>query len=171
MSNNTFTQLRKLRLSDMAQNLLITGACGSGKSYIGCAIGRSACLLDYTVRYERLSLLLAQFDQARALGNYIKFVQKIGRIALLIIDDWGLTPLNTSYRHDLLELMDQRYGQTATIIISQLPVDQWHVAVGDATLADAILDRLVHNAHRIQLSGESMRKKQTDLVVKTGPAE
>ncbi len=145
-----------------AQNLLITGPCGSGKSYVGCAFGHAACLLDYTVRYERLSLLLVQFDQARALGTYTKFVKKLAATALLIIDDWGLKPLNTSHRHDLLELMDGRYGRTATVVISQLPVDQWYATVGDATLADAILDRLIHNAHRIQLTGDSMRKLQSN---------
>ena len=141
-----------------AQNLLITGPCGSGKSFLASALGHSACLLNYEVRYLRLSSLLLQFDQARAIGTYAKFLAQLSKAALVIIDDWGLLPLRADDRRDLMELMDARYGRTSTAVISQLPVDQWYDTIGDATLADAILDRLVHNAHRVELKGESMRK-------------
>lgn len=141
------------------QNLLITGPCGCGKTFVASALGQAACLLDYSVYYARIAALLRQFDQARATGTFIKTLQHLGSVALLIIDDWGLQPLDDHQRHDLLELMDQRYRRTSTIVISQLPADQWHVSIGDVTLADAILDRLMHNAHRIELQGESMRKK------------
>ena len=142
-----------------SQNLLITGPCGSGKTYVSCAIGHAACLLDRTVRYFRLPSLLHHFEQARSTGEYLKVVQRLGAVELIIIDDFGLRPLEAVDRHDILELMDQRYGRTSIAIVSQLPVAQWHAALGDATLADAILDRVVHNAHRIELKGESMRKR------------
>ena len=144
-----------------AENLLVTGPTGAGKTYIASALGYSACLLDYSVYYARVPHLLRQFDQARATGTFSKTLQRFGAVALLIIDDWGLQPLNDNQRHDLLELMEQRYRRTSTALISQLPTDQWYASVGDATLADAILDRLMHNAHRIELKGESMRKKYT----------
>lgn len=146
---------------EKAQNLLITGPCGSGKSYVACALGRSACMLNHDVRYLRLPSLLSQFDQARATGSYHQFLQRLGLVALIIIDDWGLQPLTAADRRDLMELMDARYGRRSVAVVSQLPVDSWHSGIGDATFADAILDRLIHNAHRIVLQGESMRKRNT----------
>ena len=106
----------------------------------------------------RLPELFEACGQARAVGEYSRFIGRIGSVPLLIIDDWGLRPLDAADRHDLVEVMDRRYGQVSTAVVSQLPTDQWHGAIGDATLADAILDRVVHNAHRIRLRGESMRK-------------
>ena len=146
-----------------AQNLLITGPCGSGKTYIACALGHTACLQGYSVRYERISRLWLTLQQAKADGSYHKQLQQLAKTQLLIIDDWGLETLQPAQRHDLMEIMDDRYTQKATLIISQLPTDQWYASIGDNTLADAILDRLMHNAHRIKLSGESMRKKQAKL--------
>ena len=140
------------------QNLLITGPCGSGKTYLACALGHNACLHGYSVRYYRLSRLLLELTQARADGSYHKQLRQLARIQLLIIDDWGLEPLKPAQRNDLLEIMDDRHGQTSTSVISQLPTDQWYATIGDNTLADAILDRLMHNAHRLPLKGESMRK-------------
>jgi len=142
------------------QNLLVTGPCGSGKTYIACALGHAACMQGYRVRYTRLSRLLIELTQSKADGSYPKALQAIARLDLLILDDWGLEPLKATQRNDLMEIMDDRHGSASTMMISQLPTDQWYQSVGDNTLADAILDRLMHNAHRIQLKGESMRKKQ-----------
>jgi DNA replication protein DnaC len=140
------------------QNLLLTGPCGSGKTYIACALGHSACLRGYSTRYYRLSRLLLELTQTRADGSYHKHLRQLAKVQLLIIDDWGLDALKPAERHDLMEIMDDRHGHTSTVMISQLPTDQWYASIGDNTLADAILDRLMHNAHRLQLKGESMRK-------------
>ncbi len=146
-----------------AQNLLITGPCGSGKTFLACALGHNACLHGYTTRYYRLSRLLLAFTQAKADGSYHKLLTQTAKTRLLLIDDWGLSALTTAQRHDLMEILDDRYGTASTVMVSQLPVDQWYVTVGDNTLADALLDRLIHNAHRLVLKGESMRKKMTTL--------
>jgi DNA replication protein DnaC len=146
-----------------AQNLLLTGPCGSGKTYLGCALGHQACLHGYAVRYYRLSRLLLELTQAKADGSYHKQLKQLAKVRLLIIDDWGLEPLQPAQRNDLMEIMDDRHSHTSTLMISQLPTEQWYASIGDNTLADAILDRLMHNAHRVQLKGESMRKIQGKL--------
>ena len=152
---------------DRKQNLLITGACGSGKTYIACAIGHTACLREYSVRYYRLSRLLQELTQAKADGSYTKLLRQLSRTTVLILDDWGLEPLQPAHRHDLLEILDDRHDNSSTVVISQLPIDQWYVSIGDNTLADAILDRLMHNAHKIKLllNGEdSMRKRYAENI-------
>lgn len=141
------------------QNLLITGPCGSGKTYIACALAHAACMQGYRVRYTRLSRLMIELTQTKADGSYSKALHALSKLDLLIIDDWGLEPLKAAQRNDLMEIMDDRHGCSSTLMISQLPTDQWYQSIGDNTLADAILDRLMHNAHRINLKGESMRKK------------
>lgn len=163
ISRSQMAQLAQGDWISRAQNLLITGPCGSGKTYLGCAVGHSLCLHGYSVRYYRLSRLLLELTQAKADGSYHKSLQRLAKIQLLIIDDWGLEPLTAPQRNDLMEIMDDRHGQAATLMISQLPTDQWYATIGDNTLADAILDRLMHNAHRLQLKGESMRKIRGQL--------
>ena len=148
---------------ERSQNLLITGPCGSGKTYLACAIGHAACMREYSVRYCRLSRLLLELTQAKADGSYSKLLKQLAKVRLLALDDWGLEPLQPAHRHDLLEILDDRHDNSSTIVISQLPTDQWYAAIGDNTLADAILDRLMHNAHSLKLNGESMRKKLRQL--------
>lgn len=160
------SQLAQLAQGDWinrSQNLLLTGPCGSGKTYLACALGHNACMQGYSVRYYRLSRLLLELTQTKADGTYHKKLQQLAKIQLLIIDDWGLETLNSAQRNDLMEIMDDRHGDTSTVVISQLPTDQWYANIGDNTLADAILDRLMHNSHRLLLKGESMRKIMSDL--------
>lgn len=145
------------------QNLLITGPCGSGKTYLACALGYQACVHGHSTHYYRLSRLLQALTQAKADGSYSRQLTQLAKVELLILDDWGLEALKPAQRNDLLELMDDRHGRHSTVVISQLPTDQWYASIGDNTLADAILDRLMHNAHRLQLKGESMRKRQSPL--------
>jgi DNA replication protein DnaC len=160
ISQSQIAQLAQADWINKGQNLLITGPCGSGKTYLACAIGHNACLHELTVKYFRLSRLLLMLTQAKADGTYHKQLNQLAKVQLLIIDDWGLEPLKPAHRNDLMEIMDDRHGSTSTMVISQLPTDQWYAGIGDNTLADAILDRLMHNAHRLQLKGESMRKKK-----------
>jgi DNA replication protein DnaC len=159
ISQSQIAQLAQAGWIKKGQNLLITGPCGSGKTYLACAIGHNACLHELSVKYFRLSRLLLMLTQAKADGTYHKQLNQLAKVQLLIIDDWGLEPLKPAHRNDIMEIMDDRHGSTSTMVISQLPTDQWYAGIGDNTLADAILDRLMHNAHRLQLKGESMRKK------------
>ena len=145
------------------QNLLLSGPCGSGKTWLSCAIGHNACMKGYSVRYYRISRLLLELTQSKADGSYSKFLNALNKFQWLILDDWGLEPLKAAQRNDLLEIMDDRHGSLATTMISQLPTDQWYHSIGDNTLADAILDRLMHNSHRLNLKGESMRKMNTEI--------
>lgn len=147
------------------QNVLLSGPCGSGKTYLACALGHSACMQGYGVKYYRISRLLLELTQAKADGSYQNALKRLAKLQLLILDDWGLEPLKASQRNDLMEIMDDRHGASSTILISQLPTEEWYQAIGDNTLADAILDRLMHNAHRIKLKGESMRKNQLKIDV------
>jgi len=163
INKSQIAQLAQPDWLDRGQNLLITGPCGSGKTYLACALGHNACLHGYSVRYYRLSRMMLELTQAKADGSYRQRLKQLAKVQLLILDDWGLEPLQPAQRHDLLEIMDDRHGQTSTLLISQLPTDQWYSSIGDNTLADAILDRLMHNAHRLNLKGESMRKKQAEL--------
>ncbi len=162
--------LRKTQVLELAQNrwitahqsILITGPAGAGKSYLAQALGLNACRNGFTVQYLRLPTLLAQFVQARAQGTYDRLLKRLTKLSLLIIDDFGLAALNEPERQDLLEAIEERYGTGATLVTSQLPICDWHEYLGGGRLADAILDRLVHNSHRIELSSkESMRKTTT----------
>ena len=153
-----------------ANNILITGATGTGKSYLACALAHKACLEGHTVRYMRLPRLLEEIGISHADGSYGKLMQDLARTDLIILDDWGLAVMTQSQRHDLLELLEDRNGIRSTIVTSQLPVESWHEYIGDPTLADAILDRLVHSAYKINLKGESMRKKNAPLTIKNHSA-
>ena len=144
-------------------NVLVCGPTGVGKSYLACALAHKACLEGYTALYLRLPRLFEELRLAKADGRYGKLMLSYAKTDLLVLDDWGLTPMTDPQRRDLLELMEDRYGLKSTIITSQLPVTAWHEAIGDPTLADAILDRVVHNAHKIEMKGESMRKSQRTL--------
>ncbi len=141
------------------ENLLITGPTGLGKSWIACALGHKACRDGRRVAYHRVPKLFEALAIARGDGRHARMLKGLERIELLILDDWGLSALTAHERHDLLEILEDRHGRGSTIVTSQLPVEHWHEAIGDPTLADAILDRLVHNAHRLPLTGESMRKR------------
>ena len=138
-------------------NLLIIGPTGVGKSWIACALGHKACRDDRSVLYHRLPRLLEALALARGDGRYGRLLTRLARVQLLILDDWGLAPMTAEQRRDLLEILDDRYG-ARNHVTSQLPIERWHEGIGDPTLADAILDRLVHNAHRIELNGESKRE-------------
>ncbi len=145
-------------------NILITGPTGCGKTYLACALATQACRLGFSVRFFRSSRLLEELSIAHGDGRFSKLIKQLAKADLLIMDDWGLETLSLGQRNDLLEIMEDRHGIKSTLITSQLPVKQWHEAIGDATLADAILDRLVHNAHKLNLRGDSMRKKQGDFL-------
>lgn len=144
-------------------NILITGPCGAGKSFIACALAHKACLNGYTVRYVRAPRLFQDVAIAKGDGSYTKSMKTFAKTNLLVIDDWGLSVLTDQERRDLLEILEDRHNINSTIITSQLPVKLWHETIGNPTLADAILDRLVHNAYEIQLKGESMRKKKNKI--------
>lgn len=144
-------------------NVLITGPTGVGKSFITCALGHRACLEGFRVFYSRASRLFGELMVARGDGRYGKLMHTIAKSHLLIIDDWGLSVLNEQEQRDLLEILEDRHGIFSTIIASQVPIEKWHEVIGNPTLADAILDRLIHNAYKINLKGESMRKKKTKL--------
>lgn len=139
-------------------NILITGPTGVGKSFIACALAHQACREGHTVLYFRLPRLFAELSVAKADGRYPKLLNKLARTHLILLDDWGLASLDDEQRKDLLEILDDRHQQRATLVTSQLPINKWHQIIGEPTLADAILDRLVHNAYKINLKGDSMRK-------------
>jgi DNA replication protein DnaC len=140
------------------RNLLITGPAGVGKSWLGCALGHKACREDFSVLYHRAPRLFSELALARGDGRYAKRLRSLARVDLLILDDWGPEQLTAEQRRDILEIVEDRYDTRSIVITSQLPVAQWYEVIGDPTLADAILDRVIHNAYRIELKGESMRK-------------
>src|SRR5215475_262195 len=147
-------------------NVLITGPTGIGKTWLGCELGHKACREGLTAFYLRLPRFLPELTIAKGDGRYGKMLTTLAKTDVLILDDWGLAPLNDENRRDLLEIIEDRHDCRATLVTSQLPVEHWHEALGDPTLADAILDRLVHNAYKIPLQGESMRKQQARLTRK-----
>jgi DNA replication protein DnaC len=140
------------------RGLLLTGPCGVGKSWLSCALAQKACRDGYTVHYARVPRLLAELDLAHGDGRFARLFRMLVRVDLLVLDDWGPDRLSASQRRDLMEIVEDRHGRGSLLITSQLPVVSWHDVIGEATLADAILDRIVHNAYRLELDGPSMRK-------------
>lgn len=164
--------VRDLGWIDRHLNVLITGPTGIGKSFIGAALAHAACRMNYHVRCFRLPRLIDELARAHAFQRRATFLRTLAKVDLLLIDDFGITPLTDQAKRDLLEILDDRYDRSATIITSQLEVKQWHAYIDDPTLADAILDRLVHNAYHLDLSGDSVRKLKSlrAKAVKTGAA-
>ncbi len=156
-------QLASCQWIQQANNVLIIGPTGVGKTYLACALAHKACQQDYSALYFRLPRLMQELEIAKGDGRYGKLLKSVAKTHLLVIDDWGLKKLIKEQSHDLLEILEDRHRLRSTLITSQLPVDHWHEIIGNPTLADAILDRLVHNAYRINLKGESMRKKKSNL--------
>ncbi len=146
---------------DRAENILITGATGCGKSYLACALGRQACSLGYKVLYLGMTRLLEKVGLAKLEGTYVKMLNQMEKTQLIILDDFGLQPIDTNLRLALLQMLEDRYGKKSVIITSQLPVSKWHDFIGEPTLADAIMDRMTANAHKIELKGESLRRAKT----------
>jgi DNA replication protein DnaC len=166
LDRTLFLKLASCEWIRAKHNLLITGPCGVGKSWLACALGQKACREDLATAYHRIPRLFTALALARADGRYTRMLRAIARLDLLILDDWGPETLNAEQRRDLLEIVEDRYDTKSIIVTSQIPVDRWYEIIGDPTIADAILDRLVHNAYRIDLAGDSLRKQKTPALDK-----
>ena len=160
LDRNQILRLADCSFIDKAENVLITGSIGTGKSYLACAIGNQACMMGYKVFYANATRLFTQLKMAKADGSAIKEMARIEKQDLLILDDFGIQSLDVQSRMMLMELVEDRHGKRSTLFTSQLPVQLWYEIIGDQTLADAILDRIVHDAQRIELQGDSLRKKR-----------
>jgi len=161
LDRSLVTSLMTCSWISQQHNLLITGPTGAGKSWLACAFGHKACRERHSVLYHRLGRLFSELSTSRGEGRYLRLLKTLSQVDLLIIDDWGLTALAPDHLRDLLEILEDRHGRKSTLITSQLPVDHWHEWLGEATLADAIMDRLIHNAYQVNLKGGSMRKMLT----------
>ena len=164
-----FQQLAACRWIAEHRNLLVTGPCGVGKSWLSCALAQKACRDGYTVHYARVPRLFADLELAHGDGRFARLFRTLVKADLLILDDWGPDRLTANQRRDLMEIVEDRYGRGSTLITSQLPVDTWHDVIGEPTFADAILDRIVHNAYRLALDGPSMRDPKTAKSDTTAP--
>lgn len=158
-----FMQLADCQWIKETNNVLIIGPTGVGKTYLACALAHKACQKGWSALYFRLPRLLQELDIGKADGRYDHILKNLAKTHLMVIDDWGLRKLVKEQSHDLLEILEDRHGLKSTLVTSQIPTENWHEIIGDPTMADAILDRLVHNAYRITLKGESMRKKKSNL--------
>jgi len=163
LDKTLFLQLVQGKWIARKQNLIITGPCGVGKSWLACALGQKACRDDRSVLYKRVSKMFAELDLGRADGRHPRIFKTLIKTNLLILDDWGPEPLTADHRRDLMEIVEDRYQNSSIMITSQLPLEKWHDIIGDPTFADAILDRIVHNAHRLELDGPSMRKLKANM--------
>lgn len=160
LDRSLFLSFENCRWIDDHRNILITGFTGTGKSYLADALAHNACMKGFSVRRLQFPRFFHELIASKADGSYLKIQTELSKAAVLVLDDLFIAPFSDENRRDLLEIMDDRYGKTSTIITSQLPVDKWHEALGDATIGDAILDRLVHNGYKIALEGPSKRKLQ-----------
>jgi DNA replication protein DnaC len=142
------------------QNIIITGPTGSGKTYLACALAQKACREGFKSQYQRIPRLFEELLIGKSDGRYVKLLEKISRAEVLVLDDFGISTLNEIQRRDLLEVIEDRYNTSSTILTSQIPIDKWYELIGEPTIADAILDRLIHNSHKINMKGESMRKQK-----------
>lgn len=158
LDKNNFIRLGTLDFIKRKENLIITGASGTGKSYLAQALGYEACLMEYKVLYANTSKLLNELTLSKLDGSYLKELKKVIRTDLLILDDFGLQALNKQSREIMMDIIDDRHNESSTIIASQIPVSAWYDLIGEGTIADAILDRIVNSSHRIKLEGESLRK-------------
>jgi len=159
----TMTKLAQCDWIRQHHNVLITGATGTGKTFLACALAHKACLEGFSARYIKVSRLFSELSLTKVDGRYLKLLNEIAKTDVLVLDDWGIGDLTHEQRRDLLEIFDDRYDHRSTVITSQLPINLWHEAVGDKTLADAIMDRVIHNAYRVNVSGESMRKLKSTM--------
>jgi DNA replication protein DnaC len=159
IDKNQVMRLAECTFISSRENLMITGSTGIGKSYLASAIGQQACTIGYRVMYTNATKLFAKLKMAKADGSYIGEIARIERQQLLILDDFGIQPLDTQSRSAFMEIIEDRHEKASTLITSQVPVAKWYEVIGEKTIADAIMDRIIHNAHRIELSGESLRKK------------
>ena len=160
IDKNQIKRFNQCNFIDKKEIILITGSTGIGKSYLASAIGHQACSLGHRVIYHSVPKLFAKLKLAKVDGSYVKEIAKIERQHLLILDDFGIQPFDAQSRSALLEIIEDRHGKGSTIITSQVPVSMWHEIIGEKTIADAVLDRIIHGAHRIELTGESLRKKR-----------
>jgi DNA replication protein DnaC len=159
LDRTVVADLGELSFLKAAGNVIVTGATGLGKTYLACAIADRACRRRHTALYKRVGPLVFELKVARADGSYLKTLERLAKVELLILDDWGLSALEPQAANDLMDVIDDRAGRSSTIVTSQLPVSEWHRLIADPSVADALLDRLVHRAVRIELKGGSMRKK------------
>lgn len=171
LDRNQVERLASCDFIKRKENIIITGSTGVGKSYLASALGHQACSLGYKVLYQHSSKLFARLKIAKADGSILKELLKIEKQHILLIDDFGIQPLDNQSRSILMEIIEDRHGKGSTIITSQVPVNLWHEIIGEPTIADAILDRIVHDAHRIEMTGESMRKKMKSELNKTNNEE